>query len=480
MRVMKGLLGLLLALITGARWEASHPGQLADGLFLAIGTAALLSVGLQLNQWLGLDLLTEWSMGDGAGRPFANFGQPNQLATFLLWGLLATAWGLLRRRIGSGTAILLAVYLLFGLALTQSRTAWVALGLLILASWYWRRLWPDRRWPWLACALGLYFVTCALSLGFLNQTLLLSLPLDAGRMAQTSADEPRLLVWSIFIDAALQRPLFGYGWNQVGLSHITSALDHPALGILFSHSHNLFLDLVLWCGIPLGLFLSAYLSRWFWLRIRAVDSAQDAVLMLFLVVIGIHAMLELPLHYAYFLLPVGLVMGTLDVRLNASPVLRSSRWLLLVLWVTAVGLLATLIKDYFRIEASYQELRYEQAPIKFTTPGKPPEVLMLSQLGEFIRLSRFEPASGMSANDLDWMRRVAKTYPGTATIHKLAMALALNGQNVEAKQWLEKMCRVESPSQCDAVRLFWSAQSPKNPELATVRWPIPSSAATSH
>ncbi|MDP3617237.1 MAG: hypothetical protein Q8R49_05400, partial [Rhodoferax sp.] len=46
------LIGLLLALLTGARWESASPGQLADGLFLAVGMAALLSVGLQLHQWL--------------------------------------------------------------------------------------------------------------------------------------------------------------------------------------------------------------------------------------------------------------------------------------------------------------------------------------------------------------------------------------------------------------------------------------------
>ncbi|PIW09923.1 MAG: polymerase, partial [Comamonadaceae bacterium CG17_big_fil_post_rev_8_21_14_2_50_60_13] len=65
---------------------------------------------------------------------------------------------------------------------------------------------------------------------------------------------------------------------------------------VFSHSHNLFLDLVLWCGIPFGLFVSLYLIRWFWLRLRAVRCAEDAVLMLFLLVVGNHAMLELPLH----------------------------------------------------------------------------------------------------------------------------------------------------------------------------------------
>ena len=42
------VLGLLLALLSGSRWEAGIPGKAADGLFMAIGIAALVSVGLQL------------------------------------------------------------------------------------------------------------------------------------------------------------------------------------------------------------------------------------------------------------------------------------------------------------------------------------------------------------------------------------------------------------------------------------------------
>lgn len=472
------LVGLLLALLTGAQWERASPGQFADGLFLAIGIAALLSVGLQLHQWLALDLPSTWSMGDGYGRPFANFGQPNQLATFLLWGLLAAAWGLVRRRLSVGTALFVALYLLFGLALTQSRTAWIAVGLLLLASWFWRRLWTYRRWPWLAGGLGLYFAACVSSLGWLNQALQLSLPLNADDSARI-ASELRPAIWSMFLDASLQHPLAGYGWNQISLAQLATAQSHQPLGFLFAQSHNLFLDLVLWCGIPAGLLISSYLVWWFWLRVRAVSCAEDAILILFLLVIGNHAMLELPLQYAYFILPVGLVMGSLNVRLDVQPVLHTGRWSLLLLWLASSALLALIIRDYLRVEASYQELRLEQAHIKTEVPGKPPQVLLLTQLREFIRMSRFEPTSNMGAADLDWMRRVAGTYPGTGTIPKLALALAMNKYPAEAQQWLEKMCLNESESQCNAVRQIWANQSLRNPAVAAITWPNPASAATS-
>lgn len=464
------LIGFLLALLTGVRWEMTSPGQLADGLFLAIGVAALLSVGLQLHQWLALDLLNIWSMGDGYGRPFANFGQPNQLGTFLLWGLLAAAWGLARRHIGVGTALFMAVHLLFGLALTQSRTAWVAVVILVGASWLWRRLWSDQRLPWLVTGLGLYFAACVISIGWLSQLFLLTLFADIGDIVRISSEQ-RPAAWALFLDAALQRPWFGYGWNQVGLAQLTAALNHPSLHVLFSHSHNLFLDLILWCGIPAGLLVSIYLVGWSWRRLCEVRGSEDAVLMLFLIVVGNHAMLELPLHHAYFLLPAGLVMGALNVRLNARPILIVRRWSVIAVWLASVALLALIIRDYSRVEASYQALRFEWAHIKTDIRRGPPEVLLLTQWREFIRFARFEPSSGMSADKLDWMRKLTSAYPSAGAFHKLAGALAMNQQPDEAQLWLKRLCKFVSESQCADVKAAWANQSLSNSGIAAVPWP---------
>lgn len=455
------LVGFLLALLIGARWERASPGQLADGLFFAVGVGAILSVGLQLHQWFALDLLDIWSMGNGYGRPFANLGQPNQLGTLLLWGILAMAWGLVRRRIGAGTALLAVGYLLFGVALTESRTAWLGLAILICASWFWRHLWPDRRWPWVATGLSVYFAVCVMLVAWLNGT---------GDPARISG-EPRPVIWSLFVDAALRHPIFGYGWSQVGLADMTAAPDHPSLHNFFSHSHNLFLDLILWCGIPIGLFVSIYLIRWLWLRARAVRGAEDAVLLLFLFVVGNHAMFEFPLHYAYFLLPVGLVMGALNARLETRPALTLGRWSVVAIWFISVALLGLIIRDYSRVETSYQNLRFEWAHIETKTHGDLPDVLLLTQWRDFIRVARMEPTSGMSIDDLDLMRNITSIYPSALAFYKLAGALALNERPAEAQLWLKRMCKIVPESECVGIKAGWAHQSLRYPSIAAVPWP---------
>lgn len=465
------LLGLLLALVTGACWESSSPGQLGDGLFLAIGVAAVLSVGLQLHEWLQLDGLELWAMGGGLDRPHANFGQPNQLGTFLLWGLLAAAWGLIRERIGVWTALLVAVYLLFGLALTGSRTAWVAVVLLVAATWLWRRLWTDSRLPWIASGLGLYFLLCVAVLGWLRHVSQGNLQPDLDDFTRMSG-ELRPLAWAAFLDAAWQRPFFGYGWNQVVLAQMAVATEHPPLHVVFSYSHNLFLDLVLWCGIPLGLLVSVSLLWWFWRRLRAVNSAENAVLLLFLLVVANHAMLELPLHFAYFLLPAGLVMGVLNTRLRARPLMRVGRWASFVLWLAATTLLALIIRDYARIEPSYQTLRMEWSGFKMTRRWGPPDVLLLTQWRDYIEYARFEPKAGLNADELDWMRNVTGLFPNVVFFHKLATVLALNQRPDEARLWLTRICKVVPDSECLAVKTTWAKQALKNPEIAAIPWPI--------
>jgi len=465
------LLGLFLALLIGARWESHSPGQLGDGLFLAIGIAAVVSVGLQLQQWLQLDGLELWKMGGGAERPYANLGQPNQLATFLLWGVLAAAWGYQRKYFGGSVAVLLTSYLLFGVVLTGSRTAWIGVALLVIAAWLWRRHWGSVRFSWVVTGLGLYFAVCVFGVSWLRLAFLGNAPLELDDFVRISG-EIRPLAWAAFLDAAWLQPWFGYGWNQTVLAQMAVATAHPHIPSFFTYSHNLFLDLVLWCGLPLGLLVSAALVCWLWRHLRAVRTAESAVLVVFLLVVANHAMLELPLHYAYLLLPVGLVMGALDTRQGAQPVLRVGRWFLVATWLAASALLALIIRDYSRVEDSYSVLRMEWSRIKITAPVGPPDVLLLTQWRDYIQFARMEPKPNISEAELAWMRHITGLIPGTMVFHKLATFLALNHHPEEAQLWLRRMCKTVPNQDCQDVQTIWAKQALTYPEIAAIPWPV--------
>ncbi len=466
------LLGFTLALLVGAHWEATNPGRLADGLFLAIGLAAIVSVGLQLQQWLELDGLWLLNLRASVLRPSANLGQPNQLATLLLWGVLAAAWGIVRGYISGWPAVLMAAYLLFGVALTGSRTAWLGMGLLVGTTWLWRHHWQDKRMPWVVSSLGLYFGACVVCVGWLNQSPGTGADLSALEGVTRMSGEVRPLAWTAFMDAAWREPWFGYGWGQVALAQMAVATEHPNLSFIFSYSHNLLLDLVLWCGIPLGVLIFISLGVWFIQRMRTAKNAGDVVLLMFLLVVGNHSMLELPLHFGYFLLPVGLVMGMLNTRLCAPAAFSMLRPTLVVLWLLAATLLALIIRDYARIESSYRTLRLEWEGIRTTESVAPPDVLLLTQWRDYIKSARIEPASGLNAADLERMEYAIVISPNLLIFFKLARSLALNQQPDAASTWLRRMCKATSATNCQRLHNVWVNQAHRYPEMAAVVWPV--------
>jgi hypothetical protein len=88
-------------------------------------------------------------------------------------------------------------------------------------------------------------------------------------------------------------------------------------------------------------------------------------------------------------------------------------------------LMTLIIRDYSRIEPSYQILRMEWSRIEITMPVGPPDVLLLTQWHDYIKYARFEPRAGLSVEDLDWMRNVAALFPGTIFFSQACDGLSL-------------------------------------------------------
>lgn len=468
------LLGFLLAMLTGAQWERAAPLQLAHALFLAILIACIGSVAIQLYAWLGLSVNGNWGVlftGLDSVRPAGNLGQPNQLATLLLWGLTACIWGVLHGAIRGRTSLIVAAFLLVGLALTQSRTGLLVATLMLIALWSWRRLWPVKNLHLAGTALYLYYLSLPPLLKALNIALLLGQDSDYFRLQEQS--DHRRRAWRMFLQAALEHPWFGYGWTETNSAQIAVADQFPSLGSIFSHSHNLLVDLILWTGLPLGLLIVVVLARWFWLKIVAVNRAEEALLLILVGVVATHAMLEFPLQYAYFLLPTGFVIGILNSRLADRVWWVAPRWVYLCLALMGVAATAVTVRDYAQVEASYSLLRIEQGPIgEGRRPmGGPPDVWVLSHMREWIKQSRLKARAQMSPHDMEEFETITRHFPSLSFAYRQAVALALNGQPQEARLWLGKICKFTDERECQLARRTWERESPADARTASIKWP---------
>lgn len=463
-------LGVAACIAVAGRVEAAAPGRLPEALLAGVFIAALVSTGLALAQWLKIDDLGLLFHAQAPGmRPVANLGQPNNLATLLLWGVVALWWGWLTRRIGTLIALLALGFLGFGLLLTQSRSG--MLGLLVLAAFAVFAPGPRRPSRRLVALLVLAFAATVVAWGSAGE----AVGLEAARTAsETLQAGKRPAIWALSLEAIALRP--GLGWG-VGLNVLAQGELIGAREPLFvnvAHAHNLVLDLAVWVGLPLAVLLLAGACWWAVRRWRAArQSAADGrawVLLALLAVLVLHAMLELPHVYAQFLVPAALVIGVLDAGV-ASPTMRIPGRVAAPAGLAALAAACAVVAlDYKAVSDDLMAWRLRVARIGELTPPPPPQVRLLGGLQHALVAVRVEPRPAMPSSEIADLEWAARRYPAAGTLFKLAQAHALNGRPGQAAWAWQYLCAVHPPAQCAAAAAAWR-------ELAASRWPQMSAVA---
>jgi hypothetical protein len=463
------LVGFHLASQTGAVLERKAPGRVTAIVVVAFLIAGLASVALQAYQLLGStpgsDPIWVYRYA-GGGRPAANLGQPNLLATVQVLGALGAFWLWKRGSLSGVVAVILCVTSLAGIALTQSRTGLLNVWISVLMLTTWNTHDPKLR----LILPGLGIVATALFVGYMQFGDLLAVASGAGLADRGGGFGTRPFAWGLFTEAIGRQPLAGYGWGQAFAASLAVAPGYEALPELWLHTHNLLLDLAVWNGLPVALAAAAAMAVWLAQCVRGARDDGGRLLLLIVTVGLVHAMLEYPLSYAYVLLPMGLAAGALGERTQAAVVWRAPNWIAPMLVVLALAGMALTVRDYLRVEHTYRQLLLEKARIRVLDGRDPPDVVVLTSLRDLIAFSRLEPSANMSESQLTWMTAVVKTHPGAHGFAKLARATALNGRISEAQYWVDNLCRIFSTRQCRELAEEWDRWAEAEPQLRGVRW----------
>jgi O-antigen ligase len=276
---------------------------LAGVLNLAIGLVQVFAPGWPDGNWLARSSI--------AGRAVGNLRQPNHLSSLLLWSAIAGLVLLELRRIARAAGVALVVAMIFGVVLTASRTGLVSVGVLALWGLIDRRLHKSTRALLLAAplvyALGWWLMARWAELG--QHTFG-----GAARLAETDVSGSRFGIWSNTLALIEGHPWGGVGFGEFNLAWtLTPFPGRPTA--FFDHTHNLPLQLAVELGLPLAALILALLG-WGLLRVarRAGQAEGDAgtsgrAALMFVLMIGLHSLLEYPLWYAYFLLPAAWAFG---------------------------------------------------------------------------------------------------------------------------------------------------------------------------
>ena len=314
-----GLLAAATLLVTsGASASIAQKGpsafaSLAFGLMIAgLASSAVGLLQVFAPGWADPDWISPTNV---LGRATGNVRQPNQLATLLLWALVATVtlhelrW-LPRAALWVATALLVWV-----LALTASRAG--ALGLVLLMGWALVDSRLTRTGRWMLSTTPLFYALAYGGMAWFNsknQEALASIGSNIGVTLKIGNIDDRINVWKNAIDLILAQPWTGVGFGEFGFAWILTPFSNRG-GQFFDNTHNLPLQLVVELGLPLAGLVIGLLLLALWKavqrarRTRGDNSLVARAGLTLLLIVALHSMVEYPLWYAFFLLPAALIWG---------------------------------------------------------------------------------------------------------------------------------------------------------------------------
>lgn len=432
---------------------------------------ALLSALIGVLQWLDYSaVLGTWANHGSPGeRPMGNVAQTNQLASLLLMGACGAWFEFEQRRMHRTTFLVLLALLSGVLVLTQSRTGLLSATVVALFLWVKMAAGAGRAWRTprvLPIVWGALVWTVFLAVPIVNEALYL------GGSRNISLVDPnsRQVLWQQMLYAIAQSPFWGYGWNQTAGAHNIGALAYPG-SLTYSYAHNLVLDLLAWCGIPIGLALVLALAYWFLTRLRWVTDPAGVAAMAALLPLAVHSQLEYPFAYGYFLVTGGVLAGVVEASVRTKAKFWRMPARLLAGIAVVLGTLGAyasyeyiLAEEDFRV-VRFNGLRFGSIPVGYAAP----ELHLLTQLGAMLAAGRMEVRRGMSVEEIDLLRKVALRFPYGALGYKFAQALALNGDPEGATRQMKIMHGMYGPRYyAGLVQELRDLQKSKYPEFGKV------------
>lgn len=418
--------------------QSENREKIMIGFSLIVLIAGLLSSFMAVVQWLNLESYLYGIMGLRGNRPYANFGQPNNLSTFLVMGLMGGLYLYEKRKASLWLLIPSSLILLFTIALTQSRTAWIVC---IFFFFYWiykqHKNNPRFNFPKLLLWTSLYFVIAGYLLPYLTQ--FMSSNLDTG-VAHTASivqragsGHERLGMWMQILHAIAERPWFGYGWNQTSIA-VVESIEFNTVQVWFNSAHNIILDLLIWNGVPLGVLIIGYLSLWLlWLNKTAKDSTSIIAIMMVCAIL-IHAMLEFPQRYAYFLLPMGFLLGLIQAQTPQLKGITIQKNVVRCVWLISVIVLLLIWRDYKLFQDNSRLIFKGKQPTEEILGSS--RILLLTQFQKRLDWIALDPKTRFSEAQLSEFAEMVKNKATPYNLKKFAQVLVYNQQNKEAEKYL--------------------------------------------
>jgi O-antigen ligase len=383
-------------------------------------------------------------------RPFGNMAQANHLATYIAFATAGALYLVQTRRLPVIVWLVLSAIFSAGLALTVSRGPWLQMGVIVVAG-----LWmafiqgrstmaddPDgpasragrnktRAWLIPVVLLVLFFAVNA-AIRWANLRYQLELGQSAAeRMQDANQIAPRLALWKYGWTMFLTHPLLGVGWGEFPLHQFEFVRELGGVEIA-NNSHDIFIDLLAKTGL-LGMAILLFsVVCWLVRVLRAPHTPARIFALSLLGVLMMHALVEYPQQYMFYLMPAMLIFGLLETRPLRWVSRSFSYGLYVVLVVLGLASLYPILRDYNRSEVLY----YGSQPAEQYRANPS---FLFGAWGEYGAATLMPMNSQDLGTKLVMHRQALALLPGETVLRRYAVLQALAGQSQDALDTIARL-----------------------------------------
>lgn len=440
-----------LALVVSGYGTAAR-GELVSLLAFAIFLASLLQAIIGLSQVLGVAWYFKGLfLFSSLGQPEAmgNFGQRNQFAQFLCWGMAAASYlfGVKALRIYFFVPATVCLALLVTWSGARLPLLY-ATGFIILVYFWLKSNRGSVSVRRMCCGLVfvvlLIFVFQVLNHGILELLQSIGLPINVNsgldRISEGGGGARRRVEWSKAWQVFLDHPVWGvglggYSWHSVWLETYGGWPKVPE-SWLFVHSHNIVFQLLAETGLVDTLLLGGgvvfCLVPYFF---KGQQSAQNLFLISVGVMLLIHSMFEYPLWYLPFLSTLLLVCvlspaAGVRAQLNA----RFGKAISILLGIACVLYFVMNFQVYLNLAKIYQPVRSQSENVRREVElgGMAGNLLWAQEVD--LALVNYLTVGFPLELQRDFLSEVAKKKPFPLVLAKLSIAQALSNNSADAKK----------------------------------------------
>ncbi|PSJ80917.1 PglL family O-oligosaccharyltransferase [Neisseria iguanae] len=409
---------------------------------------------MQFKGWAGEEIFKGILAYGGRNNVSGQLGQRNHLGHYLMWGVLCAAYLWAARKMPDWLGVILVVFVTGILGLVNSRTILTyVIGVSVLLL-FWRVL-VGRKANRLLGIVA-FAITCVVlfqfSMGMLLEWFSNANYETAVERASNSSFEGSLrqIEWRKAWIAFQSAPLLGHGWNSYALqSFLINANEqyfiNNILSVLFTHSHNIVMQLLAEVGIIGTLLVALCLLAAVWRMLVRPYHAASLLLLALITVSLCHSMLEYPLWYIYFLVPFGLMASLSPARyhdISDGPVQAKRRnfsgglaAILLIGGILNLGWAYTDLINYSRqpkTETAAESGR-KAAGLERIAGQQP----MLRYYAELSLTRRADPTDPVIRPWAEKAALNALTYRPYANAHQVGLYRYRQGNTQAGEQWMQ-------------------------------------------